>query len=196
MKPRRAAALLAAPALLLAGPAHAHLVETGFGAFYDGLAHVALTPSDLLLIVGLALFAGQCGARTARFALFALPLAWFVGGLLGAAFPTDASLVVLTTLSFGVAGALVALNARPPTGAVLVLVLGTGLLHGYFNGASTDAGRPLALAGATTAAFCLFAIVAAQTTALRQGWTAIAVRVGGSWIAAAGLLTLGWIARG
>jgi len=33
---RRAAALLAAPALLLAGPARSHLVETGFGAFYDG----------------------------------------------------------------------------------------------------------------------------------------------------------------
>jgi urease accessory protein len=190
----RIAALIALTAH--AAPAQAHLVETGFGAFYDGFAHVAATPSDLLLILGLALYAGLRGAQAARPALFALPLAWLAGGLLAAVVPSDASLAVLTTLSFGVAGALAALNVRLPTGAVLVLVLGTGLLHGYVNGAPTDAGRPLALAGATTAAFCLFAIVAAQTTALRQGWTAIAVRVGGSWIAAAGLLTLGWIARG
>jgi hydrogenase/urease accessory protein HupE len=194
MSTARIAALIALTAH--AAPAQAHLVETGFGAFYDGFAHVTVTPSDLLLILGLALYAGQRGTQAARPALFALPLAWLAGGLLAAVVPSDASLAVLTTLSFGVAGALAALNARLPTGAVLVLVLGTGLLHGYVNGASTDAGRPLALAGTTTAAFCLFAIVAAQTTALRQGWTAIAVRVGGSWIAAAGLLTLGWIARG
>jgi hydrogenase/urease accessory protein HupE len=190
----RGAVILAGAAL--AAPAHAHLVETGFGAFYDGMAHIAVTPADLLLILGLALYAGQRGIQAARPALFALPLAWLAGGLLAAVVPSDASLAVLTTLSFGVAGALAALNARLPTGAVLVLVLATGLLHGYVNGGSTDVGRPLALAGATTAAFCLFAIVAAQTTALRRGWTAIAVRVGGSWIAAAGLLTLGWIARG
>jgi len=190
---------LPAAAVLLAGactPAEAHLVETGFGAFYDGLAHLALTPSDLLVVLALALLAGQRGPQAARAALFALPLAWLAGGVLASVLPADASLVVLTTLSFGVAGALAALNARLPVGAILAYVLAAGLLHGYVNGASSDAGRPLALAGTTTAAFCLFAIIAAQATVLQRGWTAIAVRVGGSWIAAAGLLMLGWIARG
>ncbi|MEY2605702.1 MAG: hypothetical protein QOH31_3518 [Verrucomicrobiota bacterium] len=28
--------------------AHAHLVQTGFGTFYDGVAHIFLTPADLL----------------------------------------------------------------------------------------------------------------------------------------------------
>ncbi|MDH4180787.1 MAG: hypothetical protein OEV46_02170, partial [Betaproteobacteria bacterium] len=60
---------------LAAAPAHAHLVETGFGAFYDGLAHVAVTPADLLVVVAVALLAGQRGSRAARLALFALPLA-------------------------------------------------------------------------------------------------------------------------
>jgi len=32
-------------------------------------------------------------------------------------------------------------------------------------------------------------------TTLRAGWTRIAVRVAGSWIAAAGLLMIGWLAR-
>lgn len=194
MRAPRVAAILAVTAL--AAPAHAHLVETGFGAFYDGVAHVVLTPSDLLLILGLALYAGQRGTQAARWALFTLPLAWLAGGLLAALFPADANLVVLTTLSFGAAGALAALNARLPAGAVMVFVLGTGLLHGYVNGATIVVGRALALGGAATAAFCLFAILAAQVTALSRDWTRIAVRVGGSWIAAAALLMLGWIARG
>jgi urease accessory protein len=194
MSPGRVVAILAVTAF--AAPAHAHLVETGFGAFYDGIAHVALTPADLLLILGLALYAGQRGTQTARWALFTLPLAWLAGGLFAALFPADANLVVLTTLSFGAAGALAALNARLPTGAVVAFVLGAGLLHGYVNGATIVVGRSLALGGAATAAFCLFAILAAQVTALSEGWTRIAVRVGGSWIAAAGLLMLGWLARG
>jgi hypothetical protein len=40
------------------------------------------------------------------------------------------------------------------------------------------------------------AIFAAEVSALPAGWPRIAVRVGGSWIAAAGLLMLGWLARG
>jgi hypothetical protein len=53
----------------------------------------------------------------------------------------------------------------------------------------------LGLSGAVSAVFCLLAILSAQVTTLRAGWTRIAVRVGGSWIAAAGLLMLGWLAR-
>ena len=72
-----------------------------------------------------------------------------------------------------------------------------GLLHGLVNGATMMPGgaSPLAVAGAVTAVFCLLSIVSAEVTTLRVGWTRIAVRVAGSWIAAAGLLMLGWLAR-
>jgi len=99
--------LIVALAVVVATPAHAHLVETGFGAFYDGIAHVAVTPSDLLVVVALALLAGQGGTRAARYAVFALPVAWLVGGLIGARWPSAATLPLLTTLSFAIAGALV-----------------------------------------------------------------------------------------
>lgn len=182
---------------LAAAPAHAHLVETGFGAFYDGVAHVALTPSDLLVVIALALLAGQRGTRAARYALFALPPAWLVGGLVGASWPNAGALPLLTTLSFAAAGALVALNATVRDVGVALLAVVAGLLHGLVNGATmAPAGASLlALGGATTAIFCLTAILSAEVTALPAGWPRIVVRVAGSWIAAAGLLMLGWLLR-
>jgi hypothetical protein len=178
-------------------PAQAHLVETGFGAFYDGLAHVALTPSDLLLVLALALLAGQRGTSAARWAVFVLPLAWLAGGMIGSAWPSVGGLPVWTTLTFLLVGVLVALNAKVGDAGVAAFALGVGVLHGLVNGATMAPGgaSALALAGAITAVFCLTAILAAEVTALSAGWTRIAVRVAGSWIAAAGLLMLGWLAR-
>jgi hydrogenase/urease accessory protein HupE len=97
-----------------------------------------------------------------------------------------------------VAGALVALNAKIREPGVVALALAAGLLHGLVNGATMGAtgASGLALAGAVTTVFVVTALVAAEVTALPAGWPRIAVRVGGSWIAAAGLLMLGWLARG
>ena len=39
------------------------------------------------------------------------------------------------------------------------------------------------------------AVAAAFVVGLRAGWARIALRVAGSWIAACGLLLLGWAAR-
>jgi hydrogenase/urease accessory protein HupE len=73
-----------------------------------------------------------------------------------------------------------------------------GLMHGWLNGAGiAAAGREASgLAGITGAIFLLAAIVSARVVSLRQPWTRIAVRVAGSWIAAIGLLLLGWSLKG
>ena len=47
---------------LLPAAADAHLVNTGFGTFYDGVVHLFITPSDILVALGLGLLAGLCGA--------------------------------------------------------------------------------------------------------------------------------------
>lgn len=135
---RRAAAstTLVALSAVTVAPAHAHLVETGFGAFYDGIAHVIVTPADLLVVVALALLAGQQGTRAARHAVFALPVAWLIGGLVGARWPFATALPLLTTLSFALAGALVALNARVRDVGVVAFVIIAGVLHGLMNGAT------------------------------------------------------------
>ena len=182
---------------LAASPVHGHLVETGFGAFYDGLAHVAVTPADLLVVVAIALLAGQRGRDAARLALFALPVAWFAGGLVGARWPEATAWPLWTTLTFAVAGSLVALNARIRDVGVAALAIAAGLLHGLVNGATMVPGGSvgLALAGAVCAIFFLTAILAAEVTALPAGWPRIVVRVAGSWIAASGLLMFGWLVR-
>ena len=197
LKVRRMALAPALAPALAAPPAHAHLVETGFGAFYDGLAHVVMTPADLLVVVALALLAGLRGTRAARLALFALPLAWLAGGLVGARWPSATVLPLWTTMTFAIAGALVATNARLRDAGVAAVAVAAGLLHGLVNGATMAPGgaTPLALAGATAAVFCTTAILAAEASALPAGWPRVAARVAGSWIAAAGLLMLGWLLR-
>jgi urease accessory protein len=56
---------------------------------------------------------------------------------------------------------------------------------------STDSGT-LELVGMISALFVVVALVAALVVSLTRPWTRIAVRVAGSWIAATGLLLLGW----
>jgi hydrogenase/urease accessory protein HupE len=190
--------LLAAAALLLApAPSHAHLVNTGLGPFYDGVSHFALTPEDLLPAIAIALLAGQRGSCAGRQALFALPLAWLVGGLAGLAIPTIQSSTALTTASFLALGGLVAAEVRLRAEWVTGLAAVVGLLHGYLNGAAMSAARlgTLGLVGIVSTLFLVFALTAAPVVTIQVPWGRIAVRVAGSWIVAIGLLLLGWSFR-
>jgi hypothetical protein len=51
------------------------------------------------------------------------------------------------------------------------------------------------LLGMTASVFAVFAIAASLTIPLKRLWIIVAARVGGSWIAALGLLLVGWIVR-
>ena len=190
-------AFVAAAALLLPAAAHAHLVNTGLGPFYDGVSHFLFTPEDVLPALALALLAGLRGARAGRLALAALPGAWLVGGFVGLALPTVGSSVALTTLSFLLLGGLVAADARLRPVWVVALAMVVGLVHGYFNGSAMAEAKlgVLGLLGIATTVFVMTALAAALVAALRAPWTRIAVRVAGSWIAATGLLLLGWTLR-
>jgi urease accessory protein len=186
------AALALAPAM-----GEAHLVNTGLGPFYDGVSHFALTPEDLLPALALALLAGLSGASAGRLALFALPSAWFVGGLSGLALPATGVSAALATVSFLLLGGLVAADARLRPDWVGALAVVLGLAQGYGNGSSmAEAGLgALGLVGIVLALFVTTALAAALVVALRAPWSRIAVRVAGSWIAATGLLLVGWSLR-
>ena len=183
--------------LLAPGDAHAHLVNTGFGPFYDGLSHLLLTPEDLLPVLALALLAGLSGPRFGRGVLFTLPVCWLVGGLAGLQQPMEISLPVVTTLSFLVLGGLVAADRKLP----FVLVVGLGALlgfgHGYLNGTAMSEAQlgVVGLIGVGCAVFVIMSLAAAFIVTIRADWARIAVRVAGSWIAAIGLLLLGWVFR-
>jgi hypothetical protein len=52
------------------------------------------------------------------------------------------------------------------------------------------------LIGTAAAVFVIVALVSAFVVALQRPWTRVAVRVAGSWVAATGLLMLGWTLSG
>jgi hydrogenase/urease accessory protein HupE len=97
-----------------------------------------------------------------------------------------------------VLGGLVLADAKISLGAMTALAALLGLVHGYLNGTGMGPTRLAAVAvlGLTAAVFVLTVIASAAVVRLRAGWARIAVRVAGSWIAAAGLLLLGWSFRG
>jgi urease accessory protein len=189
-----AASIAVAVLAFFPGSAQAHLVTTGLGPVYDGIGHFMLSPDDLLPVLALALFAGLRGPLPGRRALFVLPLAWLTGGLAGL-LASNPPLFPLTPFSFLILGGLVAADLRLPPAIVTVIAMCLGLMHGFLNGvAFKEAGTnaPLELIGIMTTLFVLVALFAALVVSLRRPWARIVVRVAGSWIAATGLLLLGW----
>jgi len=176
--------------------ASAHLVTTGLGPVYDGIGHLVMTPEDLVPALAIALFAGLRGAAPGRRALFGLPLAWFVGGLLGVVIEGLPALPV-AAISFLILGVLVAADLNLSPKWFTAIVVGVGLVHGLLNGVALKEGAGvLGLIGIMATLFVIVAIVSAFIVSLKQAWTKIVVRVVGSWVAAMGLLMFGWLLRG
>jgi hydrogenase/urease accessory protein HupE len=195
------AAVRLLPLALLAGtpiPAQAHLVNSGLGPFYNGTLHLLLSPGDLLAVLVVSLLAGQSGKAGARWAALVLPLVWGGAALAGlglgtaieAGWPGVALLVLL--------GVLVALGLRLPVWVMTCLSALTGLVHGLENVGALAAGENgfVAVAGIVATVLALTLLTAALAVSLRADWARIALRVGGSWIAAVGMLMLGWLLQG
>jgi urease accessory protein len=180
-----------------ATPAEAHLNSTGMGPIYDGLMHFLMSPEDIVPVLALALLAGLRGASHGRRALFVLPVAWFVGGLLGSTTAASNGGTILLSASFLLFGGLLALDAKLSLPVTTVLAVLLGLYHGFLNGMGSGPFglSTLVLLGLATAVFVLVALSAAFVVQLRVHWARTAVRVAGSWVAACGLLMLGWAFR-
>jgi hydrogenase/urease accessory protein HupE len=193
--------------LLGASRAQAHLVTTGLGPVFDGISHFSISVEDVVPALALALFAGLRGPLAGRRALFVLPVAWVAGGLLSAMiselpkYPAPVLAGILAG-TFLVLGLLVASDWRLPTAVVIALAVALGLIHGFINGyemredGATGGTVVLQMLGIMVVLFVLVALMSAMVISLRVPWTRIAVRVAGSWIAAMGLLWLGWSLTG
>ena len=182
-----------ATSIFLCSSAEAHLVTTGLGPVYDGMSHMLLTPEDLLPILALTLYAGLRGAPYSRSVLFLLPAAWLIGGLIGISLNVTIN-PALATISLLFFGGLVASDARLPRPVVSALAAALGLFHGFLNGAAMEEADlgVLGLVGIVATAFVMVSLIASFVVPLQVNWLRIAVRVLGSWIAAIGLLMLGW----
>jgi urease accessory protein len=180
------------------GPAEAHLNATGMGPIYDGLMHFLMSPEDLVPAFAVALLAGLRGAAYGRRALFTLPAAWLVGIFCGLTAGTASTGTLGAAFWFLMMGGLVLADAKLSLRTMTALTALLGLVHGYFNGTGMGltAHAIVAAFGLAAAVFVLVVLVAAFVVKLRAHWARIAVQVGGSWIAASGLLMLGWSIRG
>jgi len=185
-------------AALSCGAADAHLNATGMGPVYDGLAHFLTSPEDLVPALALALLAGLRGATCGRRAMVALPGAWLLGSLVGLSSAVASAGTIWASFWFLLVGGLVVADAKLSLRSVTALCALLGLFHGYLNGTGMgiSAQAIVTALGFAAAVFVLVVLVAALAVQLRAQWGRIAVRVGGSWIAASGLLMLGWSIRG
>jgi hydrogenase/urease accessory protein HupE len=191
------AGVVVAVLLLRCVPAEAHLNSTGMGPVYDGMAHFLTSPEDAIPALALALLAGLRGAAYGRRAAFALPAAWLVGSIAGMTAAPNAGSAILASSWFLLLGGMVAANVALPLPMLTVLASVLGLVHGYLNGTGMGHSEPalVAVLGLVSAVFVVSVLVSAFVVSLRAEWARIAVRVAGSWIAASGLLMLGWSFR-
>ncbi len=204
MRPRSRAGSALALLLGAAPAASAHLVTSGLGPVYDGIGHFFLRPEDIVAVFALALLAGLRGPAASRLALWLVPVGWLAGGLAGwlpgaptvLPAPGTTAAVAMTLL---IPGLLVAADLRRCRWLPTSVMIASASLHGFLNGLTQREAGPgagmLALIGIAAATFVLVALAAALVVSLRGPWTRVVARVLGSWIAALGLLLLGWALR-
>lgn len=183
--------------VLVPATVEAHLVTTGLGPVYDGVSHVFVSPEDLVPILAMAMLAGLNGPAAGRRVLFGLTGAWLAGGVAGFVVGHPAASPA-AIVSFLVLGILTATDPPLSPRALSALAIAVGFTHGWLNGAgiAETQREAIGLVGIAIAIFVTVTLIAALVVSFRAAWARIAVRVTGSWVAAIGLLMLGWQLRG
>jgi hypothetical protein len=161
------------------------------------MAQLVLQPSQLLLVLGLVLLAAQGGAACCDRLPLLMPGAWLLGGLVGLGLGAEQLQAMACTALVTAIGLLTALGVRLGPRAFLLVCVGTAMPVALVAG-SAMAGHPGALAallGQGVAIAVLVAVLLLLLAPPQPRWLAIGLRVAGSWIAAAGLMMLAWLAR-
>ena len=164
----------------------AHLVPTGLGPWGDGMAR-------------LVLLAVQNGRSWSDRLALVLPLSWLVGGLGGLLVGRELPLALPCAALVTAVGVLVTLGAALRLSERFLLggTAALSLLFGLVAGSSlADHGGALqALLGEAVAIAVVTALLLMALDPPHPRWLALGLRVVGSWIAASGLLMLGWLSR-
>lgn len=194
---RRGSVLALALGLLLAAPAQAHAPSTGLGPAGDGAAWLLQAPTDPLLATALALLAPARGPWHSWTSTLAFPLAWSAAALVAQALSPAVLLAPLLSACTLAVALLATLAIRLPPVWMNALGLSTGLGFGMVSGSllSGHASAVPLLLAAGLALLVWGLMLGAIVPLLRGCWNGIALRVTGSWIAAASLLMLGWQLR-
>jgi hydrogenase/urease accessory protein HupE len=185
---------------LVATRAEAHSVISTNGPFIGGVKHFFISLDDVLVTLALGIVASQNAAKAANKVFWALPCAWLLAGLVGVW--SNQSVPYGDILSAGsllVVGVLAAMSPSLSPRWVFLLTLLVGALHGYLNGAAmhpaTFGAGFWQMLGISGSALFVGIYPATLSDLFKQQWARIVARVLGSWIAAAGLLLIGWTLR-
>jgi urease accessory protein len=172
-------------------PAWAHSPIPGIGNFYNGALHPLVSPAQLIVLLALGLVVGQGGLAAARAPLVGLLLA-LLAGLAAHRLAGDPDTDRMLLAMAAVLGLAVAAAWRAPAVLLSAMAALVGVAVGVASGPTGLEGsaRWTTLAGTLGAALLLTTYVAAMVTLIKAAWLHIAVRVIGSWLAAAALLVL------
>ena len=189
--------LLLTVLLLAARPAEAHIVSSRLGDFYAGMIHPLTALPDLVLWLALGALAATQPAAVARWLVPLFPLGLVAGLVLGVATGWTTDPAALDAGLMLLLGVLVAVAARLPAIPFLAGATALAAYRGLANASGvTPASDVLLFAGGTAVVgYAAITLATAGLAAFRRGglgWQAIAIRAGGSWIAAIGLMVGGF----
>jgi urease accessory protein len=200
-KHARAGVALLALAITAATPAEAHIIATRLGDFYAGAVHPATDLYDVILWLALGLLAGSLGADRSRWLVILFPLGLAAGFWIA----TDSGAVAGDALSSAawtlLLGLLLAAGLRLPATLLGALGLALAVVRGMANaaGAGPETNVPLFAAGLVCSGYAVITLTMALVVMFRRSeggaqtaWRAIALRALGGWIAAIGLMMIGF----
>ena len=175
--------------------AHAHLVNSGLGPFYDGALHLLLSPMNLVLLVALCLLVGAQGARAARSAMVVALVAWFVAGSFAISADIVGPFAIVDAAGLLLLGVAIALDIRMPALATAALATGVAAWLGIQSGQELISADHhwRALVGATSIAIMFMLLALSLVVSATSFPARVVCRILGSWAAATGLLSIGWL---
>jgi urease accessory protein len=181
--------------------ADAHIVASRLGDFYTGALHPLTDLQDIILWVAIGVLAGSLGASKGRWLVLAFPLGLLAGlvlvrttGFVSAGPAADAGMIL-------VLGLLLAAATRIPTAALCVIAFALAVMRGAANAGDVepDTNRLLFAPGLACVGYVAITLTMAVTLAFRRpeagasvAWRGIAIRAFGGWIAAIGLMMVGF----
>lgn len=202
MPPRRAALLSVVAALALcARPAEAHIASSRLGDFYAGAVHPLTGLQDVVLWIALGVLAGTQPAARARWLVAVFPAGLVAGFLLGLTNGMTGGVAAVDAGCMVALGGLIAMAVRLPAPAPAAIAFALGLVRGAANagGVGPDTDAALFAAGFAAAGYAAITLLPAAILAFRRpgaGWRGVALRAGGSWIAAIGIMAGGYALAG
>lgn len=193
--------LAAAILISQAEAAEAHIVASRLGDFYAGAVHPLTDLQDIILWVAMGVLAGSLGATKGRWLVLVFPLGLLAGLVLGRVFDVASVGPAADAAMILALGLLLAAAARIPTALLCVIAFGLAVMRGAANagdlGPETD--HLLFAAGLACAGYAVITLTMALTLAFRpsdsdssMAWRGIAIRAFGGWIAAIGLMMVGF----